>query len=233
LDRAAAVLGELVEADLVPGERYDVGAHGAGNVTKDMLECSDAQRRSDAHLKALQAGACNPAGGGKTSFVTNIVLDLATFEAEVAKAAGTTPTQRDPWDPRFESRTLNGRLINTAEATAAALVHGFRRVVTDANSVTIDLSRHSRLFVGSSRLAVQLMDCDCTYVGCEIDMTDCQIDHLKPWAEQNDGTGSGRTHPGNGAGACARHNRFKHNNGYRTIREADQWQYRPGGTKVQ
>jgi len=213
------ILAHFEHSEFVADWERAVEVHGEGNVTKDMLERSDAQRRSDAHLKALQAGACNPAGGGKTSFITNIVLDLATFEAEVAKAAGTTPAQRDPWDPKFESRTLNGRLINTAEAAAAAIVHGFRRVVTDAKGVTIDLSRHSRLFVGSSRLAVQLMDCDCTYVGCEIDMTDCQIDHLDPWAEQSDGTGGGRTNPGNGAGACARHNRFKHNNGYRTIRE--------------
>ena len=93
------ILRHFEHSEFVADWERAVEVHGEGNVTKDMLERTDAQRRSDAHLKALQAGACNPAGGGKTKFITNIVLDLATFEAEIAKAAGIQPDPRDPWFP--------------------------------------------------------------------------------------------------------------------------------------
>ncbi len=196
-------------------------------ITRDMLERTDAQRRADAFSKAMAAGACNPDGGGKTTFQTTIVLDQETFERQLARVAGADVAEPDPWRPSFQARTLNGARLDTREAAAAALVDGFRRAVVDASGATIDLS-HRRCFTGASRLAVQLMNCTCAHAGCEIPVSDCQIDHITPHSRR------GRTHPGNGAPACGRHNRFHHTNGYRTLLAPDgRWHtYRPDGTEV-
>ena len=207
------VLDHFTESELKADFEEAKSRLGEGvKVTKDMLCRTDAQRRADAITKALLAGATNVEAGGKPEFCTNLVLDVDTAERWIAKFAGADVPDEDPWRPNFQSRTINGRLIDAGEATAAMLLFGFRRAVVDAKGVTIDLSRKRR-FVGSSRLAVQTSDCTCGFAGCEAPMSHCQIDHLTQWAEASDGTGSGLTNPGNGAGMCPKHNRFKYLSG--------------------
>jgi len=132
---------------------------------------------------------------------------------------------------RPRSHTLDGHWIEPTEAVAAALVGHVRRVVMGSDSVVTDLGRRSRLFTGSAALAVRLASRHCYWPGCWVPVTDCQIDHLRPWSEP--GGPGGRTDPGNGAPACGRHNRLKHH-GYAAHRDAaGQIRVtRPDGTEI-
>ena len=115
------------------------------------------------------------------------------------------------------------------EAVANALVGHVRRVVIDAEGTVIDLSRRRRLFTGAAALAVKLASSECYWPGCHVPVTDCQSDHLIPWADH----GGGSTNPGNGGPACGRHNRMKER-GFTAWRDpAGQWHtYRPDGTEI-
>ena len=70
--------------------------------------------------------------------------------------------------------------------------------------------------------------------GCHVPVTQCQIDHMKPWAEQADGTGGGCTCPENGVPACGRHNRHKQR-GYTVHRDQNgHWHtIHPDGTEIE
>ena len=213
------ILAKFVQAELLAELEAAKAIHGEG-VTKDMLDRTDAQRRWDAFYEMCLKAATNWGPGIRPSFVTNIVMDQATFERELFRLLGGDTLPADAWDPNFTCRTLNGRPINTAEATAAAVLDKFKRVVVNAAGVTIDMSRDSRFFTRNARLAVQIGSIDCGWVGCETPATDCQIDHITPWAEQADGTGGGCTCPENGAPLCGRHNRHKEL-GYTVYRDHD------------
>jgi hypothetical protein len=125
--------------------------------------------------------------------------------------------------------SLDGRPVDTREAVAAALVGDVRRVVVGADGVVIDLGRRRRLFTGAAQLAVRLSSIHCYWPGCNVPVTQCQTDHLIPWADR----GGGSTNPGNGGPACGRHNRLKER-GFSVLRDqTGGWHVtRPDGTKI-
>jgi hypothetical protein len=129
----------------------------------------------------------------------------------------------------YRCTTLDGRPIDPTEAVATALIDHIRRVVIGADSVVIDLGRRRRCFTGAAQLAARLAATECYWPGCHVPVTDCQIDHLIPWADH----GGGSTDPGNGGPACGTHNRYKQR-GYRVHRDpAGRWHtYRPDGTEI-
>ena len=206
---------------------------------------SESQRRADA-WSAMSRAAASAISGGNPAIVTNIVVDRDTFERECSRFAGVTPEPPDPtFDPQPEtdpdrghparrprSHTLDGHWVEPTEAVAAALIGQVRRVVMGSDSVVTDLGRRSRLFTGSAALAVRLASRHCYWPGCWVPVTDCQIDHLRPWSEP--GGPGGRTDPGNGAPACGRHNRLKHH-GYAAHRDAAGRIHvtRPDGTEIE
>jgi len=112
----------------------------------------------------------------------------------------------------------------------AVAVHGVGNVTKDMleRSVTIDHSRTVRLFAGPAANAVRATQTRCYWPGCEIPISNCQIDHLKP--DRSGGT----TDPANGGGACGKHNRYKET-GYTVHRKPDgTWNViRPDGQLVQ
>ena len=103
-----------------------------------------------------------------------------------------------------------------------------------ADSVVIDLGRTQRLFTGSARLAAQLANTECFWPGCHVPVSQCQIDHLTPFTERDDGGGGGSTNPGNGGPACGKHNRHKEA-GYTVWRDpTGRWHvHRPDGTRIE
>lgn len=103
-----------------------------------------------------------------------------------------------------------------------------------ADSVVTDLGRTQRLFTGSARLAAQLANTECFWPGCHVPVTHCQIDHLTPFTERDDGRGGGRTNPHNGGPACGKHNRHKEH-GYTVRRDpTGTWHtQRPNGTEIE
>ncbi len=128
--------------------------------------------------------------------------------------------------PGYRCHTATGHPLEPTEAVAAALLGHVRRVV-GADGVVIDLGRRTRLFTGPARLSATLGHHHCYWPGCQVPLTRCQTDHLRPWA-----TG-GTTDPGNGAPACGRHNRLKEA-GY-TVHRSDDGRlhtHRPDGTEI-
>ena len=77
------------------------------------------------------------------------------------------------------------------------------RVVFDSPSRVIDVGVHRRLFTGATRRAVEVRDRECFEPACDVPAEQCQIDHVRPYAE------GGLTTQANGRPACALHNRHR------------------------
>lgn len=209
--------------------------HGDDATIEDLAR-SDGQRRADALFEIFQrAASAHASSEGGSQIVTNVVIDHATFERLLCRFAGGRPDLiRNDFDletataDRYRCSTLDGNPIDPTEAVANALVGHVRRVVVGADSVVIDLGRRRRLFTGAAQLAAKLASTHCYWPGCLVPVTDCQIDHLLPWADHGGSTG-----PRNGGPACGRHNRHKEQ-GFRVTRdEAGGWHtYRPDGTEI-
>ena len=208
---------------------WDTGKATWGErMNPSLLDRSTAQRRFDALLAIFTAAAGSGAVGHIDPLV-NIIVDHPTLEYHLARLAGGGPDPIDPAtvdDRRCE--TSSGHQIDPNEMLAATLTGHVRRVVFDTAGVVIDLGRRSRLFTGSSRDAVMLGDRWCLWPGCDQRAGRCQTDHSQPW------TGNGATSPNNAGPACARHNRWKQQHGYRTQRDpTGHWHtYRPDGTEI-
>jgi hypothetical protein len=193
-----------------------------------LLDRTAAQRRFDA-LLAIFTAAAGSGAIGRFDPLVNIIVDQATLDHHLARLAGDDP---DPIDPTTvderRCETSSGHHLDPNDMLAAALTGHVRRVVFNTAGVVIDLGRRSRLFTGSSRDAVMLGDRWCLWPGCDQRSGRCQTDHTQPW------TGNGPTSPDNGGPACARHNRWKQQRGFRNQRDpTGHWHtYRPDGTEI-
>jgi hypothetical protein len=194
-----------------------------------VLPRDDAQRRFDALLSLFRQAIETPVGGKAPEPVVNINITAELFEAIVEEAAtGETPT----FDPAVllsqRCETTTGIPIHPRHVLAAAIIGHVRRVVVNAKSNTIDLGRRSRVFTGSAKVAVHLLQPRCSWAGCDIPAGRCQTDHLDAWAAL-----LGPTSPSNGTPLCPWHNRFKQH-GYRLAKHDDgTWHtYRPDGTDL-
>jgi hypothetical protein len=78
------------------------------------------------------------------------------------------------------------------------------RVVFGSPSRVIDMGARRRLFTGATRRAVQVRDRECFHEFCETRASDCQVDHIEPYAA------GGLTTQDNGRPACDFHNRTRH-----------------------
>jgi len=202
--------------------------------TRARLGRTDAQRRFDALYAIFQKAASSEPGGKTPEIVTNVVIDHATYQRILVFLATGVRPPADPDDESFRCSTIDGHPIEPTEAVAGSLLGKLRRVVIGADSVVIDLGRTARLFTGSARLAAQLGATECFWPGCHVPVSQCQIDHLTPFTERDDGGGGGCTCPGNGGPACGNHNRHKEN-GYTVWRDpTGHWHtHRPDGTEIE
>ena len=173
------------------------------------LPRTGAQRRADA-LVAIFHDAANSTLTLAKPVVHNIVWTEHTYQRTLRWfETGQTP---DFDIDRYRCSTLDGTPVEPCEAAATSLWNHIRRVVIDTKAVTIDLGR-ARSFTANARDAVLLNNPTCIWPGCHTPATNCQIDHLREHHHR------GRTHPGNGAPLCGRHNRHKHNHHYRIQRD--------------
>ncbi|MGI9607965.1 MAG: HNH endonuclease signature motif containing protein, partial [Acidimicrobiales bacterium] len=85
----------------------------------------------------------------------------------------------------------------------------------------------ARFFTGNSRHAVKLQSTECVWPGCHVPTSMCEADHLHQHSR------CGRTHPGNGAPLCGKHNRWKQK-GFTIWRDpSGTWHtVRPDGTEI-
>jgi hypothetical protein len=233
-----AIFKAFVKAETLADWEKARAEHGEA-ATEAHLARTDKQRRADALFEIFQRAAAHHASSeGGSQIVTDIVIDHATFERIAAQLAGIDTSAIGDALTLFPSSsyrcsTLDGRPVEATAAVAQALVGHVRRVVLGADSVVIDLGRRRRLFTGAAALAVKLANETCYWPGCHVPVTDCQCDHLRPWADRLGGGGC--TCPGNGGPGCGTHNRFKERHGYRTWRDPDgTWRVcRPDGTPVE
>jgi hypothetical protein len=191
----------------------------------DNLPRTIQQRRADAFWQIFQDAAANPNGGVPIGFVHNVVWTQEAYEEMLRRLAGAESTPLD--STNVPCRTLDGAPLDPYEMAANSLVNQVRRVVVDAGGVVIDLGK-ARTFTGSARLAVQLADSQCTWPGCWVPVSECQIDHTVEHSKD------GRTNPQNGGPLCGSHNRVKQR-GFSTRRDpSGEWHtYRPDGTEIE
>ncbi len=186
------------------------GADGAGDVSVSSLRRTEAQRRADALLAALLAGATALPSAARPEPTVNILVDHVTFGSWL---------RGDELDPlRYREvvcRTQRGDRLPIDEACGAALWALARRVVTDGASTVIDLGRRRRLFTGSAREAVMLLDDRCLWPGCDRPVSWCEADHSLGWKQH------GATVPRNGGPLCKRHNLLKERGSFRAWRCPD------------
>lgn len=196
----ADTFARYVEAELLADWEEAVREFGDG-ATEDQLPRTAAQRRADALERVFADAAAYDGSPVPANTVHTIVWSSEAFEEMVRRLDPSVDPI--PFDPdSFLCETIDGVPLDPVDAFADALVSSFRRAVVDAKGVVVDLGT-ARLFTGGARAAVQLQAAECVWPGCDRPTSRCQADHLKPHA------GGGRTHPGNGAPLCGRHNRLK------------------------
>ena len=105
------ILAKFIEAELFADFDRAKALYG-DDVSKDKLERSDAQTRLASCYEIFLRAASSDAKGTRPTVVTNIVLDHAMFERELAKLFGQQVEPVDPWDLDFRSRTLNIRGVS-------------------------------------------------------------------------------------------------------------------------
>ena len=224
----AEILSRMVDAERLSDIESARETHG--DDWRDHLPRTEAQLRYDAFMGLVRRGAAAAPETGEAAVVTNVMIDQATFERELAKLTGTRPEPIEPLlalDPHRFCHTADGVPLHPGEVVARALTDYVRRVVLDSAGTVTDLGRKQRLFRGSARDAAMFQALACYWKGCWIPASKCQIDHLDPWHHE------GRTNPGNGAPGCGHHNRLKER-GFHAWRDPDgRWRIlRPDGTEV-
>lgn len=192
----------------------------------NLLARTDRQRRFDALLAIFEAAAAR-GGTSPVASVVNIVVGVERYEHELARALGGVPDPLDPTDPAHTCRTGGGTVVDPRDMLVAALTGHVRRIVVDGAGVVVDVGRKQRLFTGPLREAILLGERCCVWPGCTRPASECQVDHLLPWAH------AGPTNPANAAPVCGHHNRWK-SRGYRTWRDpTGQWHHeRPDGSPL-
>jgi hypothetical protein len=76
-----------------------------------------------------------------------------------------------------------------------------QRVVFDGPNRVKNMGVRRRLFTGATRESVLVRERECFHPYCDIPASDCQVDHVVPYAE------GGLTVDDNGRPACGFHNR--------------------------
>ena len=174
---------------------------GEGNVAVADLCRTPAQRRAAAQvLMAVRSGS-QTLGDTPIKLVLNVVMDWATFCAELARKQGRTdvifPAERT-------CRLKDGTIIAPSQALSAGLAGTIRGLVIDEAGVPLHYGYEQRFATGDLRTAIELTHLYCTHkAGCDTPSYRCQIDHIRAVID------GGPTNPDNLQPHCPPHNRFK------------------------
>jgi hypothetical protein len=228
----AEVFARFIDAEFQTDLAAARAEHG-DDVALDRLMRTDAQRRADALIALAMRAAAVPPEHRDPEPLVSILIDQTSFEAQLARLAGTsvpTPEQIDPTGR--VCRTTSGHHLHPTDAVAAALIGHVRRIVIDSAGRVTDLGRTRRCFTGAAREAVLLRHPTtgpprCAWSGCDRPLRHLQVDHVHPWRS------SGTTRPDNGQPLCGHHNRLKER-GFTPHRHPDgTWTlHRPDGTEI-
>jgi hypothetical protein len=174
---------------------------GEGNVTTNDLSRTPAQRRAAAQVLMAVRSASTTLTGSGIRAVLNVVMDWATFCAELARRQGRTDVM---FPDERTCRLADGTILAPSQALSLGLAGEVRRLVLDPDGVPLDYGQSRRFFTGDPRTAIELAFPYCTdKAGCDVTSHRCQIDHIVPF------TDLGPTNPTNGRPLCGPHNRHK------------------------
>ena len=208
---------------------WDAGLLAHGNaMCPQLMERTDTQRRMDALLAIFLKAAGAFAEPTGTAFTVNIVVSQPVLEHNLLTLLSNDPVALlDPNLPGHRCETNTGVAIDPHDMLVAAAIGHVRRVVIDSAGVVTDMGRKQRLFTGALRDAVLMHSRWCIWPGCHRPATQCDADHLLPWAN------AGPTNTHNGGPICNYHNRWKAT-GYTTWRDPQgHWHHRrPNGTEI-
>ncbi len=171
---------EPIYERLLAEEWEVVREHYGDMATAQHLARTNRQRWHDAFFIVIRAGI-NHLTPTDTSYNVNVTVDIQTLENEARRQAGQAPVERDPEDTRhYRCHTEHGLRLNATAALRAALAGTIRRIVLDATSLNLDVSRSTRLFKGPLREALVIRDQHCTGPGCQTPSYRCEADHVIP-----------------------------------------------------
>jgi len=174
---------------------------GEGNVTVLDLRRTAAERRADAQILMADRSANATTNDNPARPVLNIVMDWATFCAELARRQGRTdvvfPGERT-------CRLEDGTIIAPSQALSLGLAGFIRALVIDADGVPLHYGQSRRCFTGDLRTATTLTHDYCTHdAGCDVPSYRCEIDHIEAF------TDGGPTDVVNAQPHCPPHNKHK------------------------
>jgi len=217
-----AIFAHYIDAEFRSDWDEAVERLGEGNVTVQSLRRREPHRRADALAAVARAAAAAPPDARRPVPTVNVLVDVATLEAGITGQPISPDAYRD-----VTCRTERGHPLPRDDVAVTTLWGMIRRVVYDSAGVVVDLGRRSRLFTGSARDAVMLLEPDCIWTGCTMPNSWCHADHTQGW---NSG---GRTDSNNGGPLCARHNHLKEQ-GYTVQRDSDAvWHvFHPDGHEI-
>lgn len=176
---------------------------GEGNVRVTDLARTPAARRAAAQVLMAERSGALPLGakGTSTRPVLNVVMDWATFCAELARTSGRTDVA---FPGERTCRLDDGTIIAPSTALSLGLAGHLRSIVLDPAGAPLHFGDSHRFFTGALRTAIQLTHDWCGHpAGCDVPSWRCQIDHIIPFTDH------GPTAAGNGDPKCGHHNRWK------------------------
>jgi len=234
--RQAAIQGTIMreifqqfcEAQYRADWEATVAEHG-DQARPELMPRTAAQRRADALMAIFEAAASAGIDGVPLEIVLNLVMDHDQFEQYTREQIDATPVSIDPASVRARRcETVDGVAIDPRQAVALAFLGHVRRIVIDGAGVVVNAGRLRRLFSGSVRDVLQVLEPRCIWLGCAIRAAISQIDHLHSHAA------GGPTDAANAAVMCKHHNLFKYRNGYHARRtDNGAWHItRPDGTSL-
>jgi hypothetical protein len=171
----ARIEQELFQADWAEAKQR----LGEGVGVSDLAR-TPAQRRADALVEMARRSATAPADGKRPEPLFSVLVGYETFAGPICELA-------------------NGTVVSPGSLVRWLDEAWVERVVFESPSRVIDVGVATRAFTGATRRAVEVRDRQCFHEHCEVPAEECQIDHVKPWAE------GGPTVAANGRPACAFH----------------------------
>ena len=139
------------------------------------------QRRADALVIMASRSATMPSGGRAPRPLFSVVTDIDTTRRVCEMADGTVV-----------SPSLLASWITQAD---------FERVVFDTPKRVIELGVRTRFFTGGLRRSIEVRDRHCTFPGCTVPASRCEVDHIVEYGQ------GGLTTQQNGRLRCPAHNR--------------------------
>ena len=147
------------------------------------LSRTSTQRRADALVEMATRSRIAPADGRRPVPLFSVLVDYPTLHGricELAQGAVISPGSLVPW---------------LDQATVERIVFGPDR--------RVEVSATARLFAGATRHAIEVRDRECTHPYCDRPASECEIDHIVPYAA------GGLTTQENGRVLCGFHNRLR------------------------